>query len=91
MEGHEWAIIDYLLKNGYFNQIKQFSLEYHLFPDWPPKSDYMKLLRTYKSLNDIGLRKFYTGIHPLNHHPEKFNIQADIGYVNFMYGRTHKR
>ncbi|KAK3087731.1 hypothetical protein FSP39_009832 [Pinctada imbricata] len=88
VEGHEWAVIDYLIDNGFLPKIKQFSLEYHLFPDWPKKSDYTKLLSTYKRLHDEGFRKFYTGIHPLFHDPEKFNIQADIGYVNFNYRRT---
>ncbi|OWF48692.1 uncharacterized protein LOC110452764 isoform X2 [Mizuhopecten yessoensis] len=85
VEGHEWAVIEYLIQGGFLPRIKQFSLEYHLFPDWPKKSEYPKLLNIYKQLSASGFKKFMTGLHPLNHKPESFNIQADVGYVNMLY------
>lgn len=85
VEGHEWAVIENLLRDNVFTNVKQFMLEYHLFPDWPAKSDYSKVLRTYKKLHDLGLSKFVTAMHPCTHIPEKFNIQADVAYVNKKY------
>lgn len=87
VEGHEWAIIDNLLQDKMFPTIKQFMLEYHLFPDWPLKSEYSKLLRTYKTLHDIGYQKYHTHLYQglVNHKPEAFNIQADVAYVNTNY------
>lgn len=85
VEGHEWSVIDYLLKNGITPRIRHFSLEYHIFPDWPDKARYPDLLRTYKRLKEAGFYKYFTGIHPLNHTPKKFNIQADVCYVNIKF------
>ncbi|XP_060063199.1 probable methyltransferase-like protein 24 [Ylistrum balloti] len=85
VEGHEWAVIEYLLQSGLLPRIKQFSLEYHLFPDWPAKSEYPKLLNIYRQLSQSGFKKFWLGLHPLDHKPESFNIQADVGYVNMRY------
>lgn len=85
VEGHEWSVIDYLLKNGITSRIRHFSLEYHIFPDWPDKTRYPDLLRTYKRLKEAGFYKYFTGIHPLNHTPKKFNIQADVCYVNIKF------
>lgn len=85
VEGHEWSVIDYLLKNGITSRIRHFSLEYHIFPDWPDKARYPDLLRTYKRLKETGFYKYFTGIHPLNHTPKKFNIQADVCYVNIKF------
>jgi hypothetical protein len=61
---HEWAVIENLLQDKMFLKIRQFMLEYHLFPDWPAKSDYPKVLRTYKQLHDLGFAKFETAMHP---------------------------
>uniref|UniRef100_K1PN51 Methyltransferase domain-containing protein n=1 Tax=Magallana gigas TaxID=29159 RepID=K1PN51_MAGGI len=85
VEGHEWSVIDYLLKNGITSRIRHFSLEYHIFPDWPDKARYPDLLRTYKRLKEAGFYKYFTGIHPLDHTPKKFNIQADVCYVNIKF------
>lgn len=85
VEGHEWSVIDYLLKNGITSRIRHFSLEYHIFPDWPDKARYPDLLITYKRLKEAGFYKYFTGIHPLNHTPKKFNIQADVCYVNIKF------
>lgn len=82
VEGYEWDVIDYLLQNNFFANLNQFMLEYHLFPTWPSRAEYPKLLKLYKTLHDIGLVKFVTALHPLNHNPEEFNIQADVAYVN---------
>lgn len=85
VEGYEWNILEYLLQENLFKNIKQFMLEYHLFPSWPSKEDYPKLLKIYKSLHDIGLLKFVTAMHPLNLKPKSFNIQADVAYVNTLF------
>ncbi|CAG2227221.1 unnamed protein product [Mytilus edulis] len=91
VEGHEWAVIENLFEDKIFTHVKQFMLEYHLFPDWPSKSDYSKLLRTYKKLHDIGYHKFVTAMHPCTHIPEQFNIQADVAYVNTKYITSRKK
>lgn len=91
VEGHEWAVIENLLQDKMFPKIRQFMLEYHLFPDWPAKSDYPKVLRTYKQLHDLGFAKFETAMHPLTHIPKKFNIQADVAYVNTKYISSRKK
>nr|XP_022327267.1 methyltransferase-like protein 24 [Crassostrea virginica] len=49
VEGHEWSVIDYLLQTGLTSRIRHFSLEYHIFPDWPAKALYPNL---YKHIKD---------------------------------------
>lgn len=85
VEGYEWNILDYLLKTNFFTNVNQFMLEYHLFPTWPSRAEYPKFLKLYKTLHDNGFRKFVTALHPLNHNPNKFNIQADVAYINQNY------
>ncbi|XP_061164781.1 uncharacterized protein LOC133173769 [Saccostrea echinata] len=82
VEGHEWSVLDYLIKTGMTSRIRHFSLEYHIFSDWPSKALYPDLLNTYRTLKEKGFYKYFTGIHPLNHTPKHFNIQADVCYVN---------
>lgn len=78
-------MIDYLLQTGLTSRIRHFSLEYHIFPDWPAKALYPNLLQTYKRLKEAGFYKYFTGLHPLDHRPKHFNIQADVCYVNVKY------
>ncbi|XP_062577504.1 probable methyltransferase-like protein 24 isoform X2 [Saccostrea cucullata] len=82
VEGHEWSVLNYLIKTGMTSRIRHFSLEYHIFPDWPSKALYPDLLNTYRTLKEKGFYKYFTGIHPLNHIPKDFNIQADVCYIN---------
>ena len=45
----------------------------------------------YKILHDIGLVKFVTVLHPLNHKLEEFNIQADISFCIIFCAFSEQR
>lgn len=41
IEGYEWAVLANMMETGVFNYIRQYMLEFHLFPDFPLKQDYV--------------------------------------------------
>ena len=45
----------------------------------------------YQILHDIGLVKFVTVLHPLNHRLEEFNIQADISFCIIFCAFSEQR
>ena len=45
IEGYEWDVIEDILETRLFSKICHLVIEWHLFPDWPPKRDYVHLLK----------------------------------------------
>ncbi|KAK7092649.1 uncharacterized protein [Littorina saxatilis] len=86
VEGHEWAVVDDLLKKNILtSQIRQFMLEWHLFPDWPSKDGYSGLYDIYRRLKEAGFTEYSKHAHPRNLNPDKFNLQADDRFVNTKF------
>ena len=85
-EGHEWTIVNDLLKKGILtSHVRHFLLEWHLFPDWPSKTDYPRLFHVYDRLKRSGFREYFKGPHPKSLDPEHFNIQGDIEFINSRF------
>ena len=85
VEGHEWAVVENLFETDMFPQVRQFMLEWHLFPTWPVKEEYVHLYKVYTKLRDMGLREFSTGPHPKTLKVGSFNNQGDSEYVNIFF------
>ncbi|XP_046560362.1 probable methyltransferase-like protein 24 [Haliotis rubra] len=85
VEGHEWAVVKNIMEDGIFKKIRQFYLEWHLFPDWPAKSSYVSLYQLYTKLTQLGLTAFRKSPHPHNFNPRSFNIQGDNNYINLNF------
>ena len=86
VEGHEWAIVDDLMKKGILtSQVRHFLLEWHLFPDWPEKNEYQRLFHVYERLKKSGFVEYFKGPHPKRLDPERFNIQGDIEFINSKF------
>ncbi|XP_005107106.2 methyltransferase-like protein 24 [Aplysia californica] len=87
VEGHEWAVMENMMETDMFQYVRQFMLEYHLFPTWPAKEDYVHLYKLYTKLREMGLREFAIGPHPKTLKVDKFNNQGDSEYINYFFKR----
>ncbi|KAH9524381.1 Methyltransferase-like protein 24 [Bulinus truncatus] len=87
IEGHEWAVIDNMMETDIFKYVRQFMLEFHLFPDWPLKEDYVYLYQIYTRLREMGFREFAVGPHPKTLKVNQFNNQEI--YIQFMLFTEH--
>ncbi|XP_059146513.1 uncharacterized protein LOC131934455 isoform X2 [Physella acuta] len=85
IEGHEWDVVDNLMETNMFPSIRQFMLEFHLFPDWPVKEDYVYLYKIYTRLREMGFREYSVGPHPKTLNTEHFNNQGDSEFVNAFF------
>ena len=45
IETSEWEVLDNLMEAGLLSSVRQFSLEFHLFPGYPPFKDYVMLYK----------------------------------------------
>ncbi|CAG5131745.1 unnamed protein product [Candidula unifasciata] len=43
VETYEWTIIDNMVETDVFKSIRQFDVEYHLFPDYPLAEEYIHI------------------------------------------------
>ncbi|CAG5120783.1 unnamed protein product [Candidula unifasciata] len=43
VETYEWTIIDNMIETDVFKSIRQFDVEYHLFPDYPLAEEYIHI------------------------------------------------
>ncbi|XP_013066312.2 uncharacterized protein LOC106054816 isoform X1 [Biomphalaria glabrata] len=89
IEGHEWAVIDNMMETGVFKYVRQFMLEFHLFPDWPVKEDYVNLYQIYTRLREMGFSEYAVGPHPKTLKEDKFNNQGDSEYVNIFFEQNN--
>ncbi|XP_021359640.1 uncharacterized protein LOC110454462 [Mizuhopecten yessoensis] len=90
IEGHEWKVIEYLLDSGLLPRIKQLLLEYHIFKDWPQRSENPKNLYLYRKMIQAGFKKFSSKLHTLQHNPSWVHLQADTFYVNTLYDPSER-
>lgn len=62
VEGHEWDVIDNLMETNMFPSIRQFMLEFHLFPDWPVQEDYVYLYKVVHFLTTYHFSDWFLNI-----------------------------
>ena len=59
IESYEWPVMkDLLSVDGLLESIPQVIVEWHLFPEGPPRSTYPQLWETYYSFKQRGFRLF---------------------------------
>ena len=68
--------------------VKQFLLEWHIFPKHPPRESFSQLIATIRDLQEAGFKAFDKHPHPVTLDWEKFNLQSDIGYVNVNFTKS---
>ncbi|KAK0069662.1 methyltransferase-like protein 24, partial [Biomphalaria pfeifferi] len=85
IEGYEWGVVDNLLETDVLKQVRQFLIEYHLFPSFPAKVEYVYLYQTISRVREMGFREFYYGDEPRNINEANFNNQRVVDYVSFFF------
>ncbi|XP_071097453.1 uncharacterized protein [Haliotis cracherodii] len=82
IEVYEWAVTANIMKDQLFPQIRQFLVEWHVFPNVPSRENFKDIYDAYMSLKEAGLRSYLKSSCCRYHHYKYFNSQADMAYVN---------
>ncbi|KAK6990341.1 methyltransferase-like protein 24, partial [Biomphalaria glabrata] len=85
IEGYEWGVVDNLLETDVLKQVRQFLIEYHLFPSFPARAEYVYLYQTISRVREMGFREFHYGDEPRNINEANFNNQRVVDYVSFFF------
>ncbi|RUS81340.1 hypothetical protein EGW08_010907 [Elysia chlorotica] len=86
IEGFEWDVVENMRETGELELLRQFSLEFHLFPKFPPMEDYVHLYKTFTNLREeMGFAEFSAHPHPKTLEKDKFNLQGDSQFVNTLF------
>ncbi|KAK3739719.1 hypothetical protein RRG08_003950 [Elysia crispata] len=86
IEGFEWKVLDNLMETGELKLLRQFLLEFHLFPRFPPMHDYVKLYKSYTKLREEHrFLEFSVSPHEQTLVKERFNVQGDSQFVNSLF------
>ena len=82
IEGYEWAVVEDVMESGLFKLVKQFLVEWHLFPSFPAKQEYVHLYKLITGLRQMGFREFAGSTHQTRLEYEGFNNQGESFFVN---------
>lgn len=85
VETYEWVIMPELLKNGSMKSVKQLTLEWHIFPNEPMRTEFHNMYGTYLDLKKVGFRQFYLSYWARYHNLQYFNSQNDNSLVNELF------
>ncbi|KAK0059356.1 RADres1 [Biomphalaria pfeifferi] len=88
VEGYEWGIVSNLIETDVLKYVRQFMLEFHLFPNFPSMADYVHLYQTYTALREMGFIEYFNYPHPKALEKARFNNQCDVHFVNIYFNRT---
>ncbi|XP_076434556.1 putative methyltransferase-like protein 24 [Babylonia areolata] len=87
IEVSEWEAVRHMLDSGILTQVKQFVVEWHIFPDMPPRERFQQLIKVLSDLERAGFKPMGRHAHPLDRHWELLNIQSDVSYVNTHFAK----
>ncbi|XP_046554944.1 probable methyltransferase-like protein 24 isoform X3 [Haliotis rubra] len=82
IEVYEWAVTANIMKDGLFPQIRQFLVEWHIFPNEPSRERFQDIYDAYMSLKKNGFQFYHKNSGSRYHHYRYWNSQADMCYVN---------
>ncbi|CAL1533688.1 unnamed protein product [Lymnaea stagnalis] len=85
VESYEWAIMETLLKNKTLSSVRQLTLEWHIFPNEPMRTEFHNMFGVYMDLKKMGFRQFYMSHWARYHSMYYFNSQADNSLVNTLF------
>ena len=89
-EVHEWAVLENLMESDVFRCVRQIMTEFHIFPDWPKKVDYVRLYQIYNRFREMGFREFHIGPYNLRLKKDNFNNQGESEFINYLFKKdTH--
>ncbi|XP_067657291.1 probable methyltransferase-like protein 24 [Haliotis asinina] len=82
IEVYEWAVTANILKDGLFPQIRQFLVEWHIFPNEPFRNHFQDMYEVYMSLQKNGFQFYHKYSFRKYHHYRYWNLRAHMSYVN---------
>ncbi|XP_067667585.1 uncharacterized protein [Haliotis asinina] len=85
IETSEWPAVKDIVESGLFSKIRQFSVEWHLFPEYPSKQEFAGFYENVMAMKKQGLRTFKSHFHTKAYSDKAFRVQADVNYVNTLY------
>ncbi|XP_067664798.1 probable methyltransferase-like protein 24 [Haliotis asinina] len=85
IETSEWPAVKDIVASGLFSKVRQFAVEWHLFPTYPNKSEYIGFYAAIMAMRKQGLRTFRRYIYWQDLGEKTFRLQSDINYVNILY------
>ncbi|XP_046556314.1 probable methyltransferase-like protein 24 [Haliotis rubra] len=85
IETSEWPAVKDIAASGLFSKVRQFAVEWHLFPTYPNKSEYIGFYAGVIAMKKQGLRTFREKFKSRNYAEKTFHLQADVNYVNMLY------
>ncbi|XP_046578295.1 probable methyltransferase-like protein 24 [Haliotis rubra] len=85
VETSEWPTAKDLAESGVLSKVKQFAVEWHLFPTYPSKDKYVEFYTSVQGMKEKGLRTFRADFHNRNYGEKNWIMQADVNYVNILY------
>ncbi|XP_067666726.1 uncharacterized protein [Haliotis asinina] len=88
IETSEWPAVKDIAESGLFAKVRQFSVEWHLFPTHPNRSEYINCYTSVMAMKEQGLRTFRAHFHKQNYEEKTFRFQADVNYVNILHKDT---
>ncbi|KAK3793109.1 hypothetical protein RRG08_026130 [Elysia crispata] len=88
IETYEWKIVMELLEAKSLLYVKQFLVEWHIFPNEPMRTDFPAMFKTYMKMKMKGWRQFYSRVEARHHSNDYFLSQMDNGLVNTLFARN---
>ncbi|XP_071104237.1 probable methyltransferase-like protein 24 isoform X2 [Haliotis cracherodii] len=85
IETSEWPAVKDMAASGMFSKVRQFAVEWHLFPTYPSRSEYVGIYAGVMAMKKQGLRTFRAVFHGKDYRDKTFRFQADVNYVNTLY------
>ncbi|XP_046368096.2 probable methyltransferase-like protein 24 [Haliotis rufescens] len=85
VETSEWPTAKDLAESGVLSKVRQFAVEWHLFPAYPSKDKYVEFYTSVQGMKDKGLRTFRADFHNRKYGEESWTLQADVNYVNILF------
>ncbi|XP_055874744.1 probable methyltransferase-like protein 24 isoform X2 [Biomphalaria glabrata] len=85
VEAYEWGIVDNLIQTDVLKYVRQLMIEFHLFPNFPARSEYVYLYKTYTRLREMGFREYATWREPRNINERRFINQRAVDFVNYFF------
>ena len=85
IEIYEWPVVANFLQDEMFKHVRQFLVEWHIFPNEPNRAEFQQMYKTITALEKVGIKYFYVDSGSRYHHYRYWNSQADMCYVNTKF------
>ncbi|XP_041369608.1 methyltransferase-like protein 24 [Gigantopelta aegis] len=85
IEIYEWPVVANFLQDEMFQHVRQFLVEWHIFPNEPNRAEFQQMYKSFTELEKVGMKYFYVDSGSRYHHYRYWNSQSDMCYVNTKF------